>query len=98
MRRSSSSAFFGAGRLKAAPFIGFCERASSRAAPFLATVTPGDRDSECDVKSAECRAEYRVTPRYGREQSDGAGSHEAQAHHGHDLNRERSPCYYSCSI
>ena len=52
-------------RLSAAPFIGLCARASSRAAPFLATVSPGDWNSKCDVKPAECRAHYPVAPATG---------------------------------
>src|SRR5690349_21971109 len=85
MRRSSSSAFFGAGFLIAVPFIGLCERASSRAAPFLATVTPGDRYSESDVKSPERGAKNRMAPRNRSKQRNDSRRHEAKPHHGDNL-------------
>src|SRR4029079_4998534 len=98
MRRSSYSAFFGAGFFIAGPFIVFGERASSRAAPFLATVTPGDWNSECDVKPSERRTQNCVTPCSGRKQRDHSRNHEAKSHDRNDTHRERPACNDSRSI
>src|SRR4029079_6145421 len=98
MRRSSYSAFFGAGFLMAGPFIVFGERASSRAAPFLATVTPRDWDSKCDMKTAERGPQNRMSPRSRSKQRNHSRNHEAKSHDRNDSHRERSACYDSRSV
>src|SRR5215208_8180942 len=98
MRRSSSSAFFGAGFLSAGPFIEFCDRASSRAAPPLATVTPCDWNAERDVQAAERRTQNCVTPRNRREQRNHSREHEAKSHYRDDFHRESTTCNDSRSI
>src|SRR2546423_2253243 len=51
-------------------------------APELATVPPGDEDSENDVDDAETGDEQQSGPRRRPEQGDDAESHEAQSHDG----------------
>src|SRR6266550_3791008 len=63
---------------------------SSRAVPCLATVPPRYRNSKADVETAESGGHDPVVPRLRGEQGQGSGEHEAEAHHGYDLDRERT--------
>src|ERR1700674_824961 len=60
-------------------------RRSSRAVPCLATVPPGDRDSESDVQAAEGSRHDPVVPRRGSKYGQGAGEHEEDSHTRHNL-------------
>src|SRR5450631_256590 len=54
----------------------------------LATVPPGDEESEEDVESAEACGQEPVAPGRGAEDSESAEKHEAKAHHWDDLDGE----------
>src|ERR1700682_3280868 len=64
-------------------------RRSSRAVPCLATVPPGDRNSESDVEAPEGSRHDPVVPRRRSEYGEGAREHEADSHHRHDLHGKR---------
>src|SRR2546423_6506411 len=73
-------------------------RRSSRAVPCLATVPPGDRDPESDMKPAEGRGHDPIVPRGGSEYREGTCEHEADSHHRHDLDGESAASYDGRSI
>ena len=56
----------------------------------LATVTPGDEESEEDVESAEACGEKLISPGERGEDGDAAEQHEAHTHDGDDAERRRS--------
>src|SRR3979409_1960323 len=60
-------------------------RRSSRAVPCLATVPPGDGDSETDVQTAKRSSHDPVVPRRRSKPREGAREHETDSHHRHDL-------------
>src|SRR6476646_9604177 len=68
----------------------FVAARSSRTIPCLATVPPGDRNSESDVEPAEAGSHKCVRPRGRREESDRADEHEAEAHYRDDANGKRA--------
>src|SRR5690348_367429 len=60
----------------------------TRAAFDLAAILPRNHPSKEDMESAKTQGEQNVAPARGREKRNCTQHHEAEAHQGHDANRE----------